>query len=324
VLLSQDFEQAGVATAAPDGGLEGAALDYAQGEDSALRAAHAALQAGRRCALVTIVGVEGAAPRPVGAQMAVVEDGSWTGYISGGCLESAVAQEALQAMAAGESRLVRYGRGSKYIDIVLPCGSGLDLHIDIAPDATAIGEAVAALDAREPATLTLHPPGAAPFERAYVPTLRIMAAGRGPAIAALLDLAASMGFATAALSPEQDVVACAAGRWDEAQGLIRPEDRIEIDGDPYSAFVLMFHDHHWEIALCASAVKTECFYIGAMGSRTTSANRQALLREAGLNLEERARVRGPIGLFPHAKRPGDLALSVLAEIVGEFRARYGA
>jgi xanthine dehydrogenase accessory factor len=322
VLLPQEFEEAGLAPASPDDALGG--LDYAQGEDAPLRAAHGALQAGRRCALVTIVGVEGAAPRPVGAQMAVDQDGTWTGYISGGCLESAVAQEAMQAMAAGESRLVRYGRGSKYIDIVLPCGSGLDLHIDVTPDAAAIAAAVATLDARRPATLTLYPPGAAPFERTYTPTLRIMAAGRGPAIAALLDLAASMGFATAALSPEQDVIACAAGRWDEAQGLLRPEDLVDLDGDSYSAFVLMFHDHHWEIALCASAVKTECFYIGAMGSRTTAANRMALLREAGLTPEERARVRGPIGLFPHAKRPGDLALSVLAEIVGEFSKRYGA
>ena len=117
-------------------------LDYVAGEDAAVRAVLAELEAGGRAVLVTIVGVEGASPRPVGAQMAVRADGSWVGYISGGCLESAVAQEALKALETGAADVVRYGKGSKYFDIVLPCGSGVDLHFDPAPDARALAETV--------------------------------------------------------------------------------------------------------------------------------------------------------------------------------------
>ncbi len=299
-------------------------LDYVASEDAPLRAALAALGAGRRCALVTIVGVEGASPRPPGAQMAVEADGSWVGYISGGCLESAVALEALDAMKAGESRVVRYGRGSRYIDIVLPCGSGIDVHVDIAPDAKALARTAAELDARRAAALTLTLPDGARFERRYAPRLKIVAAGRGPAVAALLDMAAAMGLETSVLSPDEPVVALARGRWGSARLLAGPEDEADLGGDAYSAVVLLFHDHHWETALLASAVKTECFYIGAMGSRATHAQRLVRLAEHGLSDPEMARVRGPIGLFAHARRPGDLALSVLAEIVGEFRTRYGA
>jgi xanthine dehydrogenase accessory factor len=256
--------------------------------------------------------------------MAVREDGGWVGYISGGCLESAVAQEALRAMAAGESRIERYGRGSKYFDIVLPCGSGIDLFIDVAPDMDALARVVGALDARREATLTLRLPDGATFERRYLPSLKIIAAGRGPAVAALLDMAAALGLATSALSPDESVAALAQGRWQEARRLVGPDDEVDLGGDAYSAVVLLFHDHFWEDALIASAVRSDCFYIGAMGSRGTHATRIARLADRGLTPAEMGRVRGPIGLFPHAKRPGDLALSVLAEIVGEFRQRYSA
>ena len=67
---------------------------------------------GERCALVTLVGVDGNAPRAEGAQMAVSESGEWAGYISGGCLEQAIALEAQQAIKAGKPRLLRYGKGS--------------------------------------------------------------------------------------------------------------------------------------------------------------------------------------------------------------------
>jgi xanthine dehydrogenase accessory factor len=172
--------------------------------------------------------------------------------------------------------------------------------------------------------LTLTLPDGAPFERRYVPQLQIIAAGRGPAVAALLDMAAAMGLKTAALSPDEPIVELARERWDAARLLGGPKDDVDLGGDAFSAVVLLFHDHHWETALLASAVKTDCFYIGAMGSRATHAQRLVRLAEHGLNDAEMARVRGPIGLFAHARRPGDLALSVLAEIVGEFRARYGA
>jgi xanthine dehydrogenase accessory factor len=137
-------------------------------------------------------------------------------------------------------------------------------------------------------------------------------------------MAGTMGFKASALSPDAPLLALGADRWERALMLAGPQDEIDLGGDAYSALVLLFHDHHWETTLLASALKTECFYIGAMGSRATHAQRVVRLADYGLTDAEIGRVRGPIGLFPHAKRPGDLALSVLAEVVGEFRSRFGA
>ena len=64
---------------------------------------------GRRAALATVVEVEKSAPRGPGAAMAVGEHGEVAGSVSGGCVESAVYQEAQDAIATGSARLVTYG-----------------------------------------------------------------------------------------------------------------------------------------------------------------------------------------------------------------------
>lgn len=66
---------------------------------------------GFETALVTLVEIRGGAARALGAQMAVRRDGLYCGYVSGGCTEAAVAAEALQAIAGGNDRFLRLGKG---------------------------------------------------------------------------------------------------------------------------------------------------------------------------------------------------------------------
>ncbi|MEM1104569.1 MAG: XdhC family protein, partial [Pseudomonadota bacterium] len=66
-------------------------------------------RAGERGALVTLIGVDGSAPRPLGAQMAVRENGDFVGHLTGGCAEAAIVAEALAAMEEGANRRLRYG-----------------------------------------------------------------------------------------------------------------------------------------------------------------------------------------------------------------------
>jgi xanthine dehydrogenase accessory factor len=113
-------------------------------------------QRGQRVALVTITGLTGSSSRPVGTLMGVSADGSFAGSFSGGCIEAAVVAEAQEAILAGRSRQVRYGAGSPYIDIKLPCGGGVDLLFQPDPDLEAIRHAVALLEAREPLILVQH------------------------------------------------------------------------------------------------------------------------------------------------------------------------
>ena len=97
---------------------------------------HAALvrAATSEAALCTIVGIDGSFSRRVGTQLAVAPDGSRAGDMADKCLDEELASQALAAMAEGETRMLRYGQGSPFVDFRLPCGSGLDIWIEPAPD----------------------------------------------------------------------------------------------------------------------------------------------------------------------------------------------
>ena len=81
-------------------------------------------EAGKRVALATVVQVYGSAPRPLGAKLAVSEEGAMVGSVSGGCVESATVQEALEVLSTGKPRLVAYGIAD---ETGLPCQDAAQL-----------------------------------------------------------------------------------------------------------------------------------------------------------------------------------------------------
>ena len=103
--------------------------------------------------LCTIVGIDGSFSRRLGAQLAVHPGGAITGSLADGCLETQLASEV--AMAIGPV-VRRFGAGSELIDFRLPCGSGLDVLIDPAPDRAACRAAVERLTAPGAQKLTVH------------------------------------------------------------------------------------------------------------------------------------------------------------------------
>lgn len=294
------------------------------------------LEAGLRTAIVTLVGIEGGAPRPLGAQMAVAEDGQAVGYISGGCLEAAIIAEARQAIEDGRNRLVRYGAGSPYIDVRLPCGSGLDVYIDQALPRSHGAEMLRLWQARQPFLLksdlggggahllpVLSPGKAKPkserkgshFVRVYWPQLRLVMAGAGPAAACLAKLAGEIGWQTRLYTPDAAALglppsACVSVeefRWRT------PPETISSDG--WTAGVTVFHDHEWETPFLSALLRSDCFYIGAVGSRRAHEERLRLLKDKGFSDDQLRRVHGPAGLIGQAKSPASLAVSMLAEMV---------
>ncbi|KRA82720.1 XdhC family protein [Altererythrobacter sp. Root672] len=250
--------------------------------------------------LCTIVGIEGSFSRRLGAQLAVHADGTITGSLADGCLERQLATEV--TVASGPV-VKRFGSGSELIDFRLPCGSGLDVLIDPEPDREVCRAAVERLDCRQSAELPLPGTPHQLHTRCYIPALRLQLFGEGPELDALVALAATAGVEVSAYGKD----ALSLGR--------RPAG---LSADPWTAVVLLFHDHEWEQAILEWALATPAFYIGAQGGFEARRTRLERLEATGVSTEQLGRIRSPVGVITHSREPGVLALSVLAGIVGEY------
>jgi xanthine dehydrogenase accessory factor len=102
---------------------------------------------GQRCAVATIVAAGGSVPRPLGTSMLVSEHGDVLGSLSGGCVEGAVVEAALQAMRDGGSRLESFGYSAEDAFAVgLTCGGELEIHIQPIQSTSAAGLDLALLN----------------------------------------------------------------------------------------------------------------------------------------------------------------------------------
>ncbi|MBU3079239.1 XdhC family protein [Sphingomonas quercus] len=290
-------------------------IDQTADAEAVLAHLVAARATGRGAVLVAITGLTASSVRGLGALMAVLPDGGYAGSFSGGCIEAAIVGEALDALDAGQPRQVRFGAGSPYIDVRLPCGGGVDLTFLPNPDAALIDGVLTDLRARRPAQLAL---GAAEFH--YVPRLRVIVVGQGAETVALTDLTRAFGGAVDVVTPQPAIVEEAAAAGARARLIRTPGEIGTLSADPWTAIALLFHDHDWELAVLRAALASPAFWIGAMGGAKTRAARIAMLAAAGVAPADIARVRSPIGLIPSARDPSTLALSALAEIVAAYRA----
>ena len=297
-------------------------------------------QAGRRGVLATIVALTGTGARAVGTHMAVLDDGASAGSFSSGCVEAAIVAEARDVLREGCPRTVRFGQGSPYLDIRLPCGGGMDVLFLPDPPLAVLDEADALFERRIPFILSADDrfglavtpspdrvsstaEGAGAFAVRHVPPLKLVLLGHGAEMLAALRLGLAHGAQMEAASPEAEIVAAAAAAGVAATQLRSPGGNFALRADRWTALLFLFHDHDWEPDLLARALDTPAFWIGAMGSPTTQAARRAAL--AARCIEPRAidRIRGPVGLIPSSRDPATLALSAFAEIVGAYQAAIG-
>ncbi len=269
-------------------------------------------------ALVIVTDTAGGGVRAPGALMAVASDGRAAGYVSGGCIDADVIGHAVKALESGRAVHLRYGAGSRFYDLPLPCGGAIDVAVLPSPDAHAIAHAHEALAARRSATLTLEGP-AGPITARYRPRLRLRIAGRGGDALALATLAHSAGVATQlALRDDHDAATARDAGLATPMVLHTPSPPPAVDDDAWTAFVLMFHDPAWEIPLLRQALAGPAFYVGAVGGRAAQASRRRALEAAGVRPAQIARVRGPIGLVPSMREASMLAVSTLAEVVEAY------
>ena len=285
---------------------------------------------GRACALVTLCATEGAAPRPVGAQMLVGDE--VVGHLSGGCIEGDVALHARACIEDGEPRRLVYGRDSPWRDIRLACGGRVDLLVErIGPEDAAVGLLLARSDARLPAVLAsdgrerrVYAPDAAPcasprlssegYVRAYAPATRLVVVGRDPTALAMCALGLQIGMEVVLVSPRgpETPPPLASLRYLRQ----RPAEALAmLAPDAWTAVAVATHEAEWDEAALAAALPSAAGYVGALGARSRLAEQRARLAAAGLDPAALDRLHAPIGQPGYGKAPWAVAVSTVAEVL---------
>jgi xanthine dehydrogenase accessory factor len=307
--------------------------------------------AGRRALLATVVRTWGSSPRPVGSIMALCEDGSVVGSVSGGCIEDdlidrhtrAYAQAAAQAgtgdggdrrIPSGPPAFVKYGvTADEAHRFGLPCGGTLELLLEYDPDPASLGELILALaggrlmqrTVRLADGLATVQPAAAPAELAvdtrqltntFGPEYRMLLIGAGQLAEYLATMALFNGFAVTVCDPREEY----RGSWNVPAATLvsgMPDDVVlAFRPDRRSCVVALTHDPKLDDLALLEALDTEAFYVGGIGSRRNNEARRARMMEHfGQTAESLARLRGPIGIYIGSKTPPEIAVSVMAEIL---------
>ena len=270
------------------------------------------VQSGDDCAIAMLVSTEGGSVRAPGAIMAITASGHTSGYLSGGCVDADIVIQAQQTMREQAPRTVRYGKGSPFLDISLPCGGAIEVHITPASHIENIDGTIKALRSRQSAVLNFL--GKDIVHRAkYFPKLRLRIAGRSADPIALAHTAAAAKIDVELWSADPECLATASAiEGLKIKQLDTPRALPSAQDDPKTAFVLMMHDADWEVPLLKQALGGPAFYIGAVGSPRTHRVRRLRLSEEGLSEADIDRVHGPIGLVPSLRDASMLAISTLA------------
>lgn len=275
-----------------------------------------------RFALVTSLAIEGGAAREVGSLAIVEPDGTMTGYLSNGCIDRDIQHRALMALQANRTEVVRYGEGSRFLDLKLPCGGALELLIDPAPDHDMLLKAKQDFDARRQATLHFSDGGAEEksYSFTYEPRVRLCLAGRGAIFRSMAHLGHVTGYEVVLISPDTEDLAATQHLTTQAPIHLTSFDQaLDFSGlDQRTAFLTLFHDHDWEPQLLLKALKTPAGFIGSLGSRRTHATRCQRLIALGATEADISRLKGPIGLIGSLRDATLIAVSALAEIISTF------
>ncbi len=314
--------------------------------------------AGQGVAMATVVATWGSSPRPVGSHLAVNEAGEFAGSVSGGCIEGAVIQEAVAAIADGQPRLLEFGVSDEQAwEVGLACGGRVQVHVEkLVPDifdrlmneraarqpvarvirlsdkAAALVTASDAIGALAPtpsqrealaARLANGQSGAIDelgdvFARVYVPAPRLLIVGAVHIAQTLAPMAAMAGFDVTVIDPRR-AFASEARFPDVTLTDDWPDDALtRLAPDAQTAVVTLSHDPKIDDPALAIALASPAFYIGSLGSKRTHEKRVARLTELGL-ADRIDRIHAPIGLDLGGRYPSEIAVAILGEII---RVRY--
>jgi len=300
-------------------------------------------KAGKRALLATVVRTWGSSPRPIGSIMALAEDGAVVGSVSGGCIEDDLiyrhtraysGQEAGHQIPSGPPSFVKYGvTADEAHRFGLPCGGTLELLLEYDPDAAALEQLVQSLEAGRLMRRTVRlADGAVSLEEAHAPQelslaggvlvntfgpeYRMLLIGAGQLTEYLATMALFNGFSVTVCDPREEY----RGAWSVAGAQVvsdMPDDVVlSFRPDRRSCVIALTHDPKLDDLALLEALKTDAFYVGAIGSRRNNeARHQRMVEHFAVSAADLQRLRGPIGIFIGSKTPAEIAVSIMAEVL---------
>jgi xanthine dehydrogenase accessory factor len=325
-----------------------------------LSAAQAWCRADGKVVIATIVDTWGSAPVPVGGQMVIGTDGRFEGSVSGGCVEGDVIADGMDCLDDGKVRSLSFGVEDETAwRVGLPCGGKIRVLVERFErerDLAFLDAAVAARSARHGLVVTTHlttgarvvatrempdldpslerrffsgrsslemTPDGEVFVHALMPPPRVLIIGATHIAQILAEMVRLTGYQVTVIDPR---TAFAAETRFPGITLVTdwPQDALPTLGlDPYTAVAALSHVGHIDDEALKLAVKSDCVYVGALGSKRNHAKRTERLLAAGITAPEIARIACPIGLDIGAGTPPEIAVSVMAEIIRALRGERG-
>lgn len=300
-----------------------------------LQRASAWLQQGHGAHLFTVIQTWGSAPRLPGAILVVRDDGHLVGSVSGGCIEDDLADKARHQQLPPHPAILEYGVNQAEAQrFGIPCGGQLRIFAEPLTTPAQLAPMLQSLAHRRLLKRSVHihtgevrhqqvAPEGLPylegdwFHSYFGPQWRLLIIGANQLGSILAAMAQALDFHVMICDPREEMRA----EWhvegaDWLTGM--PDDVVlEIAPDTHTAIVAVTHDPKLDDMALLEALKSEAFYIGALGSVKNQEKRKQRLRSFDLSDQEVNRLHGPVGLRIGSRTPAEIAVAILAELIQE-------
>lgn len=291
------------------------------------------IRLGHRCALVTVIKTWGSSPRPEGATLGICDDGRVVGSVSGGCVEDDLIDRVRkEGITYTKPEIVTYGiTADQAHRFGLPCGGTIQLAIEPLSDKSRIGELLQRLSEHQlvarrldlasgevtlgaaKAGMTLQVSENA-LTTIHGPRWRLLIIGAGQLSRFLAQIAVGMDYHVTVCDPREEY----RDGWNvpgvEVSHAMPDDLVIDMQLDTRSAVIALTHDPKLDDLALMEALRSDAFYVGAIGSRVNNAKRRERLKLFDLTDAQLDRLHGPIGIYIGSKTPSEIAISILAEM----------
>lgn len=283
--------------------------------------------------LVTVARTWGSSPRPVGAMMAIRENGETTGSVSGGCIEEdLIYKYRSKKLPSRQVSTLSYGVGQLDAQkFGLPCGGTLELVVERIQSYESLQPIIKAVDNDTCICRTTNiKTGVSSYaevdwysstcfdgsdlHRVFGPQWNLLLIGANDLAKNVAMLAQPLGYRIIVCDPRE----IADTSWINDKFSFSnemPDDVVSTLAPCQQSIVLaLTHDPKMDDMALMQALQMNLFYVGAIGSMKTQTARKKRLQQLDLTDEQIAELHGPIGLPIGSKQPLEIAISILAQL----------